>query len=133
MICEVNLPRVFGGASFGGGEIQPMRKAVLRSAGNVMNQRAASGALVCKAVSATCAACAVLMSALCDACSSGFIHNVISSRKYDAVPAQNTRNNTQHTSNPDQVCSHAIDWRKPSLMPCSAASSPESDPAPRPA
>src|SRR5450830_2030277 len=116
MICDVNLLRAFGPASLGGGLTQPMRKAVLRSAGKVMNQRVASGALFCKAVSATCTACARVTSWLCEACSSGFIHSVISSRKYDAVPPQNTRNNTQHTSKPDQVCNHAIDWRKPSLM-----------------
>jgi len=74
-----------------------------------MNQRVASGAWRCMKPSALSAAtgCGTVPGAT--ACSSGFIQKVISSLKYEAVPAANTMKSTQPTSRPDQVCSQAID------------------------
>jgi hypothetical protein len=109
------------GATCGGGGWRRRRQVQhvvdgSRSVGSVMNQRGLCAARCCRKATAPSAAFACGTAVRATACSSGFIQNVISSLKYEAVPAANTMNSTQPTSRPDQVCSHAIDWRKPSFM-----------------
>src|SRR3546814_9033107 len=86
-----------------------------------MNQRDAPAASFCRKSTALSAACSDDTGMAAAACSSGSIPNVISSRKYEAVPEAKTRNSPQQVSRPDQARSEEHTSELQTLMRTSYA------------